>query len=116
MGGLNLNKNLDEEQHEQSPEVKEHERNPDMEDHSSDVDVSLMNLEKGKALGQSSIGNVEAAGMEAASAEASGGTGVPTRTSPAAPPSLSHAPPDNESIFVYASTQQIMAKTNFALG
>ena len=68
-------------------------------------------------LDQRCIGHMEAAAgighVEAASEEASGSTGVPTRTSPAAPPSLSvMPPPDNESILIYASTQQISADTN----
>lgn len=158
-GGLHLNKEVNEEQPEQ---------NPDVEDHSSDVDVSLMNLEAEAVLdqqlmaptagrgcripsnrkmeypetlqnldhsenrgaeqlvamivdersGQKQYGDwkasgsmdhhheeslseldqrctahMEAAGMETASEETSGSTGVPTRTSPAAPPLSQSCPP-----------------------
>jgi hypothetical protein len=59
---------------------------------------------------------MEAAGMEAASAEASGSTGSQPGSVQQPPLSLSHAPPDNESILVYASTQQISADTDLASG
>jgi hypothetical protein len=151
LGGLNMNKKLNEEQQEQNPDVK---------DHGNDVDVSLMNLESEAVLdqqlmaptagrgctipsnrkleypetlqninhnvnsgaersatmivdetsgqqqceeesllelGQQCIGHLEAAAgighLEAASEEASGRAGVPTRTSPAAPPPLSQSCP-----------------------
>jgi hypothetical protein len=57
-----------------------------------------------------------ALGHEAASEEAGSETGVPTRTSPAAPPLSSVLPPSNGPVLVYASTQQIVTDANLTAG